>query len=123
MGEGGDEQARTLLDEAIALTKEVGDHIAEGAFRGCLGLVLTRQGEPDASRQQFKQALALLEQCGDLVEVGLLHTRIAESALWSDEVVRARRALVQAEATHSQLHPAPQSELSLAIASLKSRLT
>jgi tetratricopeptide (TPR) repeat protein len=110
LDEGRLEEAEARLTEAIRLTGASGFAVAEGVFRGCLGVLLARRGEPGAEAQ-LQAALRLLEPVGEALELGRLHCRIAECAALAGDEPRRRQAREAAEAIRGTLPLSGESEL------------
>lgn len=72
------DEARTVLEESVALNQTIGQHVLEADALSALGGVLRRTGRLDEARQLLDRSLALRRARGDLAGEGWMHVRLAE---------------------------------------------
>ena len=67
---GQAERATEYYQQALAISREIGDQWLEGAVLGCLGSVYRDLGQVKQAIEHYEQALAIARQIGDRRRVG-----------------------------------------------------
>ena len=85
------EEARTVLEESVALNRETGQRLLEAHALAALGHVSRALGRLDRAANEFEQSLELRRAAGDRVGEAWMRRRIAEThaALGNDAAARA----------------------------------
>ncbi len=98
------------LEEAIALSRELGDSRCLAEALGLLALLRLMQGRYDAVLLLAEEALALAREAGSDLRVAMLRVRLIEAALAREDIaaaeslVAANRAIPRIEALPLKLH-------------------
>jgi tetratricopeptide (TPR) repeat protein len=74
-------QADTLLTDAIADYRVIGNPRGEVVARGALAVVLSDQLQPDAARGEYQRAIALAQSIGYLAGMGSIYQNVC-AMLW-----------------------------------------
>ena len=83
-------EVQTLMEEALALGRQLGDH-RDTAFTLCyLGLGATAKGDYSLARSYLEQSLEMWRELQDIKYIGWLFTFLGDVAMLQDEPERAR---------------------------------
>jgi tetratricopeptide (TPR) repeat protein len=92
------EEARTALEESIALNRERGELLLEAHALAALGDVWRARDRPGTAATCFEQSLALRCALGDRRGEGWMLLRIAETLAATGDASRARERAAEAMA-------------------------
>lgn len=120
--EGQLNEAAQHLDDAVEGAIATSDRRAEGQSRGCLALVLAKQGRMLDARNMAIQGESLLVASADPLSHALLLCDRAELELLASELSVAEDALHRAERIADEISCGPDSELRRRIAAIGAAL-
>jgi tetratricopeptide (TPR) repeat protein len=92
------EEARTALEESVALNRERGERLLEAHALAALGDMWRARGLPGTAVTCFEQSLSLRRMLGDRKGEGWMLLRIAETLAAKGDASRARETAVEAMA-------------------------
>ena len=92
------EEARTALEESVALNRERGERLLEAHALAALGDMWRARGLPGTAVTCFEQSLALRCALGDRRGEGWMLLRIAETLAAKGDASRARETAAEAMA-------------------------
>jgi predicted ATPase/class 3 adenylate cyclase/Tfp pilus assembly protein PilF len=118
LGPLGEAQAR--FEAALKIARELKDQRSEGQFLAYLAPVHARQGRFDRARECLDAGERLLKAASDPFSLGILQSSRAETEQLAGKRAEAVAALREAEAIAAAIGTGPRSELSEAIARVRS---
>jgi len=92
------EEARTALEESVALNRERGERLLEAHALAALGDVWRARGRHETAETCFEQSLAFRRTLGDRRGEGWMLLRIAETLAAKGDASRAREMASEAMA-------------------------
>jgi predicted ATPase/Tfp pilus assembly protein PilF len=115
-------EAEANLSAGLAMHREARNRHDEGVLLGALGDVLARQGRGDEARAAFGAGEALLRELGVPLSLAKLLCERGRFDASAGDLVAARTALAEAQATAKTLGATAASELGQELARLRSAL-
>ena len=101
--QGDYEAARSLLDESLAIARDVADDRCVADVLGELGDVADSRGAHDDARALLEEALAIRRRVGDRLEIANSLSRLTRVALNQADHLSASRFLAEVEALGHEL--------------------
>jgi serine/threonine protein kinase/predicted ATPase len=100
---GDANEARSFLDQALAVARQHGDRLGEGRALGNLGVLCSEKGALEEGRVLLEQALDLCVEAGDQQSVGITLDNLAGIHVEQGRSEQARALFDQALAVHRAL--------------------
>ncbi len=121
--EGRSDDARVHFEAALRIARALGDPRTEGQVLGYLGLLHARRGAHDEARRCLDAGEALLRAAADRYALGVLLTGRAEAQRLGGDTASAAATLAAAAAIAADVGAGPASELGLALARTRARVS
>lgn len=120
--QGSIEEARSHLEQALAVAREVGDKHIEGETLGDLGLFYAKLNEPDQARSHLEAGCSILREIGSLDDLAKLLCSRGEYECRLNDLAAAGAALAEAESIAAAIETAPNSDLTRSISDLRASI-
>jgi len=118
-GQGRIAEARTYLDQALAIDRAVGNRNAEGSVLGILGELAAMEGRFDEAREMLRQGESLLREVGDKLGLANLLCDRGRAEVAAGDFGAAITALAAAARAADAVGAGPDSEVGRRIVALR----